>query len=786
MAEASTAQLLQEQRQEIQAQESSRAQHRRLQASGRESLTPAGCAMVREHGDRVCAALELLLAKWGARPQMAGPHYCALPLLLHLERGGAEAVITVALPMVIDGISRPRDHRALAIAIGKAFEEETRGTALAQEREGTLRLMKRRCPKRITDLKTLASMAIERNRWTAADRFEIGALLIDLIVGATGLIELVAVQRGRRAGLDVRPTAEALARLKAWPMRQQPTKRLPMLEPPRPWQGMEGGGHRTNHRPLVAQAPHLAGEQLVLQIGVVNQLQRQRIGVDAGMVELQRQAWDHGIEGLFPVQREPLMPPPRPTERVGAEAFRAWQQQVLDAKRDQQEGRALRLRIERSLKTLNTLAPGPCWFAYELDWRGRIYTANREATHQGPDWEKAALQLEGPEAGATGFEWMLRAAAGHWGIRGTWGERLQWAKDNLDLLTGAAEAPLERLELWRDAKDPWQFLQQCRGIRSWLLNPAKPIGCPIRLDQHASGMAIIAALCRDGRLAAATRLTGDKPVDLYQLVADAVTDQLREDHATGPLHIRRHAAQWLELGITRSLAKVPTMTSVYGAGFWSCADFLALELEAQIGPLQPNQFEARLVAPSQHLARVFGAVLKDQLATCYAMRDWLQGISRTVVATGQPVRWTTPMGMPVELGRELERRAKVSTTVSGSRRWAATRATPGELSARATARGITANLIHSFDGAFCQRVVCTAGEQGIQLLTNHDCFAVAPAHAEVMHRMLHLELGGLFRTSWLPRAAREIASRAGVAVAPPPMVGSLRVSGIGQNPYAFS
>jgi hypothetical protein len=47
LAEASTAQLLQEQRQEIQAQETSRAKHRRWQASGRESLTPAGCARVR-------------------------------------------------------------------------------------------------------------------------------------------------------------------------------------------------------------------------------------------------------------------------------------------------------------------------------------------------------------------------------------------------------------------------------------------------------------------------------------------------------------------------------------------------------------------------------------------------------------------------------------------------------------------------------------------------------------------------------------------------------------------
>jgi hypothetical protein len=420
-----------------------------------------------------------------------------------------------------------------------------------------------------------------------------------------------------------------------------------------------------------------------------------------------------------------------------------------------------------------------------MDWRGRIYTANREATHQGPDWEKAAVELQGELAGEEGFEWLLKAAAGHWGERGTWGERLAWGKENLDLLTAAAEAPLDRVDLWRDAKDPWQFLQVCRAVRQWLTDPTTPIGCPVRLDQHASGMAILAALTRDGKLAAMTRLIGDTPTDLYGLMAAKVVHRLRLDLEAGPPHHQRQAAEWLELGVNRSTLKGPTMTTIYGASFWSVSDGLAAQLGASKN-VSPARYERELVQPSHYLARHINAVLKAELTSCFKVRTWLKEVSRLVVQTQQPVRWTTPTGFPLELGAEQQERAAVRTAVSGNRRWAATKATPGELSARVTSRGITANLIHSFDGSYCQRVICRAGELGFQLLTNHDCFAAIPSRASQLHQLLHDELAAMYQPNWLGKVQREIQSRSGVEIPKPPMVGKLTVGEIGSNPYAFS
>ena len=786
MGDASAAQLMRERAQETRAQESSRAQHQRLRSGTRESRTPYGGAMVRQHGEPVRDALELLLAKWANKPGMAGPHYCALPLLLHLAgRGGPAAIVSVALPLVIDGISQTRSHRRLARDIGAALEREVRGATLQEKREGTLRLMKRRyTAAEITDPRLLKTMAIELGRWSAQDRFEVGALLLDLVASTTGLVQLVGRQRKGRPVIDVKPTAEALAVIKATPIRELPAKRLPMLEPPRPWAGLQGGGHLSRNRPLVVRAPHLKAGGIPLQLAVVNQLQAQQMVVNPSMVALQDEAWQCGID-VFPVRREPSEAPPRPTEKVGKEGMREWYAACMDARIDRQQNAPLRIKVERSIGALRELQGRPCWFAYELDWRGRVYTANREATHQGPDWEKAAIELQGEPAGEEGFEWILKAAAGHWGERGTWADRLAWGKQNLDLLTAAAEHPLDRVDLWRDAKDPWQFLQLCRAVRQWLVDPRVPIGCPIRLDQHASGMAILAALTRDGKLGAMTRLTGDTPADLYGLMAEKVVDRLRLDLEAGPPHHQRQAAQWLEQGVTRSTLKGPTMTTIYGAGFWSVADGLAVQLEAA-KDVSPARYERELVQPSQYLARHINAVLKEELASCLKVQAWLREVGRLVVQTQQPVRWTTPTGFPVELGAEQQQRAAVRTAVSGNRRWAATRATPGELSARVTSRGITANLIHSFDASYCQRIICRAGEQGFQVLTNHDCFAAIPSRACQLHQLLHEELAAMYQPNWLGKLQREIQSGSDVELPKPPIVGKLAVGEIGTNPYAFS
>ena len=160
-----------------------------------------------------------------------------------------------------------------------------------------------------------------------------------------------------------------------------------------------------------------------------------------------------------------------------------------------------------------------------------------------------------------------------------------------------------------------------------------------------------------------------------------------------------------------------------------------------------------------------------------------------MVRAQKPIEWTTPMGFPIRLGVLTPVSSKVQTLLSGTPSWQTLMDKPkaGELSARATNRSITANLVHSFDGALAHAIICRGAAQGAQVLPNHDCFAAIPARCDWLHHTLHDELRAMYMPDWLGEISAEIKARAGIKRLPkPPMVGDLCPGEIGQNPYCFS
>ena len=106
---------------------------------------------------------------------------------------------------------------------------------------------------------------------------------------------------------------------------------------------------------------------------------------------------------------------------------------------------------------------------------------------------------------------------------------------------------------------------------------------------------------------------------------------------------------------------------------------------------------------------------------------------------------------------------------------------------RRTNASITANLVHSLDAALVHAVAYRAGEQGVPLLTNHDCFATDPANATWLQKTLLSEFQALYATDWLEAIAEQIRCNAGLkALPPPPPRGALDAGEIGSNKYLFS
>ena len=766
-----------------------------LRSKGLETATEYGRALLEAHAERVTVALGLLLEELLANPNKPGPHFSSWPLLLIVNNRGPRSLALIALSVVIDHISQRPTERQLASAIGKALQDELKAGRVEERGQAMLRLVRRRLGRQgLARNHVLEQLRLDPTGWTAEQRAEVGMLLLQVIASNTDLVAIHdGVHRGRRRR-SVEATDAAKALIKACPPRPLPSRKLPMLVPPLDWEGLHGGGHLISKEPLVRsraglKLDHLTPEAIAPLLRVVNTLQRQELVIDPWMVQQQRLAWNHNIRGLFPVTRDPLPEPPRPPAD-DVEAFKAYQRQRLLAQADRSKHARERARIEGTLQQCEEVMGLPIWFAYCADFRGRIYSSNRYATHQGPDWEKAAISFaQGEQCSVEAFEWMLKAAAGHYGIRGSWASRLHWGQENLEQLCAVAEAPLDRLELWREAKDPWQFLQLARAIAQQVAEPNSPCATPVRFDQTCSGIGISAALTRDRRLARLTNIAGQSLKDIYGHVAEQLQHQLRLELSNGTDREQLMAAHWLELGITRLLCKGPVMTTIYGAKHLGITEGLICHLEQVQGGLPVRQWEEAYVRPARYLTRKLSVLLGVELASCIELQTWLRNTCRTVLSKGHRLGWTSPMGFPIRLGDEHDARRNVITLTKGNRRWQALgeEAQPGELSARSTNRAATANFVHSFDAAHCQAIVSRCGEQGVPVLTNHDCFATPPARAGWLHRALHDELRSLYGPDWLAEVTAEIqAIDRKAKVQPPPVVGDLCPGEIGQNSHCFS
>lgn len=766
-----------------------------LKAKGCESATDHGRALFQQHAEQVTVALGLLLEELLANPHRAGRHLACWPLLLLVNRG-PRSIALVALSVVIDSISRRQHDLTVARAIGRAIDEEVRALRIESERSrALLRLVRRRLgARRLADPMVLRALQLDSSAWDNGQQREIGMLLLELIEANTDLIRFRQVTVGRRSKRMVEATEAAREVIKTNPPRPSPIRQLPLLVPPRDWDGMHGGGHGEAGPLVRSRAGHdlsyLTPAALAPVLGAVNALQQQQLVIDPWMVAQQRLAWEANIPGLFGVTREPRPEPPRPTEVVGPEAWGAYKRECRQIRQELYEGARQRRRIETTLRQCEEVAGLPVWFAYCADFRGRLFTSNRYATHQGPDWEKATILFSaGAPCSVEDFEWLLKAAAGHWGIRGSWAERLSWGRQHLQELAAAGEAPLDRLDLWQGAKDPWQFLQLCRAITQQIEAPNSPCCVPVRFDQTCSGLGIAAALTRDRALGRLTNLWGTTGRDIYRHVAEQLTHQLRLDLSNGLAGEQRLAEFWLQLGVDRSLCKGPVMTTIYGAQFMGITDQLISQLEERDSNLSISQWQRGYVTPATYLSRKLAVLLGAELASCIALRSWLTNTCRLVLRHERPLRWTGPYGFPVQLGQRFDQRRNVTSLTRGRRRWKAAGEADAEqgLSAMQTNRSITANLIHSFDAAFCHAVVSTCAALGVEVLTNHDCFATTPRHAGWLHQQLHQQLRTMYSPDWLAEITGEIQdANRDLLIPGPPAVTTLCPGEIGNNPLCFS
>ena len=195
------------------------------------------------------------------------------------------------------------------------------------------------------------------------------------------------------------------------------------------------------------------------------------------------------------------------------------------------------------------------------------------------------------------------------------------------------------------------------------------------------------------------------------------------------------------------------------------------------------------LSPACYLAKIIKLSLDNYLNSSFRLQKWLKLVAKQVLEQNKKIRWTSPVGWPIELGDEIDPRKSVHSLTRGKRRWTPWNEYENKdlFSARITKRSIMANTITSFDAAMCLQVVSTCSVQNVQILTNHDCFATIPTDAEYLHKLLLKQLGTTFKQKWLKKIRSEIIANTGIEnIDGPPRERTFCCLNPGENPYAYS
>lgn len=798
ISSARAEQLQREVRAEYRARDAALSAQRRVKELGRESVLTYGQALYKATHQALSAHIARDLEAFVLDRHKARRFATAMPFLDNMR--GPDHIASVALTCAIDQLSRRTGFATFCQRIGKAIEQELRLIELARQRPSEMQhLMKAGMQRgKLASWPVMADLGVFKKKWSSRTRLDVGTMLASAIIESTELFVTRKQSCGRGRKRIVCPSQQAehfIAEAKS-PLYR--VTHAAMLCEPVPWTRLWGGGQIGNQNSLIklpaadsdSDTARKQFEEADLNwlYRAVNHLQQTKLEVSSEIVSTARTAWEGGFPGLWPCGRAPMEPPPRMGHDPDLAELKARNRLAAMAHRDRERNRPTRIRIERTLQLAEELSGRPVWQAFHCDHRGRIYSNNRYVTHQGPDYEKAMLDFRQKlPVDADGMEWILKAAAGHHGLsRASWEERSSWGWDNRQLMLAVAENPLGRLELWRSAADPWQFLQLCRGYAEAV--ETGKTGVPIRLDQTTSGCGILSALVRDATVGRLCNLTGDSRHDLYEMIAERVLKRVRQDLDYGESKEKLFAEIWLGRGIDRSLVKGPVLSVPYGGTYQGVADTLLEELDRHLGHVPLNEFKLRVSNPSKYLASHLWAELKDAVAPCNAVKDWLKKCCRKLMTKGHKLQWRGPSGWPFVVAAREPKNTRVTSYLYGKKIYMNLQSAEedAQLCPTLANKSLPANFTHGFDAAMVHRFLHRAEEQSVEVLTNHDCFACHPSNAAWMHETLLETFQALYQANHLEEWRLSLTLETGVRLPPPPMVSTLDPEEIGTNPYLFS
>jgi DNA-directed RNA polymerase len=551
---------------------------------------------------------------------------------------------------------------------------------------------------------------IQAARWPTSVKVLVGGWLMDRLAAATGWITTRVVRSSAHKSQTLVVYQPEFLRMKEALMERAEAFAAclwPMLCEPNDWTQDSSGGYLTNElRRLTSLVRSSIPKKRCLllresrALAMLNRLQRVPYRINSRVLEIANFCMERRISvGKFRAE-EPTPPPPKPEPWETAPdeeklAYRRARTQIED------KNSALAQKNYRTAEAVfvaNKYKQEVFWIPWSFDFRGRCYPIPTSLSPQGTDFDKSLIYFQ--EEGPVNEWWLAFQVATTYGLdKATMQDRIDWTRNNHDLIDLIASDPEGTVEEWSQAEEPWCFLAAALEYSQCVIHKTKRTsGLPVSVDATCSGLQHLSALALDRTAAEMVNVVPtDKPSDGYAIVAEKAKEIL-------PQHLHHL--------MNRKLTKRTVMTTPYGVTENSARDYIRQELKGV--ELERGELQAIVKA-------VYRFAVREVFAGPCASMTFIQKTAGTKIKEGSStLEWFTPSGFHVIQEYRKNESQPVSTRLLGQRiqTWLNKEWEERQIDLNKAKTAASPNLIHSLDASLLHLVFADC-EYPFTVI--HDC-----------------------------------------------------------------